>query len=414
MSKDEIAYRVRLMFYSIFAITFAFLFIIVSSYLKITEEASYKQSEQIKSNILDGLRLREKLLFEEFSTGNYESVERRISNFLNTQKIGNFKIQTLSMQDCSNDNLNSCDVLKKFDAENLVGLEVINVLGNIYFIHPMQGWGEKLGFVITSFPLSEISSAPSLIQKVLIYILPFVLLGVLIYAFYMLTEIRIIKPTIKRIIETEKVKAQQSIVRQFAHDIKSPLVALETVLDIGDDTSCSKMLLNDAISRIKLISNDLLEWDRSFVRVDDVDVRQIFQSVINEKIASNKEKFFDVDLSVDKNISSVVINSIDLYRVISNLLNNSIEAAGSRLRIMVDVSFTDGKMVIAIADNGPGIPPEKIPFILAGDYSSKSAGNGLGVSGAKAWVEKLKGDFIFNSILGKGTTILLKIPVAYA
>lgn len=413
MSKDEIAYRIRLMFYSIFGVIFAFLFIATSSYLKLSEQASIKQSNVIVSNLLEGLKLREKNLYEEFVTENDESIKKRIAQFLQSQLISGYEIQLIRSANCIRGNESLCELSKKFNLKDIKKTSYFALLGKIHLIVPMQGWGETLGFISVDFPQSEVSAVPSLYQKITLYILPFTLLAFLVLCFYLIAEKRIIRPTIKRIIETEKMKAQQAIIRQFAHDIKSPVCALESVLSVEKFSNTdSSEVVQEALGRINAISTDLLDWDRSFLRVEDVEIRKLLSSIINEKLIQFKDRNLVIKYIVDDQIRSININTLDFYRVISNLLNNSIESTPNSISIEISVmTYLDG-VKVAISDNGSGIHSEKIPSILSGQYSSKSKGNGLGISGARLWAEKLNGFLSINSQVGLGTTIELTLPVS--
>lgn len=413
VSKDEIASRIRLMFYSIFGVIFAFLFIATSSYLQITEQASIKQSSLIINNLVEGLKVREKLIYEEFATSNDDSIRSRISLFLNTQLIESFNVQVIRDNFCVTKKDILCDLPKKFDLKSIKKISSFTILGSVYIIIPMQGWGENIGFVAVNFPQSEVSALPNLFQKITWYVLPFIFLTILILGFYFVAERRIIKPTIKRIIESEKIKAQQAIVRQFAHDIKSPVSALESVLSVEMLSSrLSNEVVKEALLRINSISSELLDWDRSHLRLEDVDVRKLLSSIIEEKKHQFNGRNLDIMFHVDDLIRTININSLDFYRTISNLINNSIESAAGNICIVIKVeTFLDGVKII-VSDNGPGIHSEKLSLILDGKYSSKSNGNGLGLSSAKLWAEKLNGLLSINSQIGLGTTIEISLPIS--
>lgn len=66
-------------------------------------------------------------------------------------------------------------------------------------------------------------------------------------------------------------------------------------------------------------------------------------------------------------------------------------------------------MCLLIADSGCGIASEFLPRILSGE-SFKRGGRGLGLSGAKDYIESLGGKLIFTSKEGRGSQVKLLLP----
>jgi signal transduction histidine kinase len=84
-----------------------------------------------------------------------------------------------------------------------------------------------------------------------------------------------------------------------------------------------------------------------------------------------------------------------------------------RVRIARD---DDGHAVIAVADDGPGIPAEALPHIFErqfkADRSRNSQGSGLGLAIARENALLLGGDITATSTRGAGSTFTLRLPVA--
>ena len=97
-----------------------------------------------------------------------------------------------------------------------------------------------------------------------------------------------------------------------------------------------------------------------------------------------------------------------LKRTISNLINNSIEASNGAGDILVTTSLEENFLKISVQDEGSGIRGNSKAMMERG-YTTKVNGNGLGLSGAKQFVESLGGMIIINK-LEKGTLINLMIP----
>jgi signal transduction histidine kinase len=109
-----------------------------------------------------------------------------------------------------------------------------------------------------------------------------------------------------------------------------------------------------------------------------------------------------------------------------NLIKNAYEAMEHRKdrRIVIrgDQDTEAPKMArITVADNGPGIPPEVLPKIWGQGFSTKSrkdasigaAGQGQGLFVCKHMIESVhRGQISCESEVGKGTTFIIKLPMA--
>lgn len=95
-----------------------------------------------------------------------------------------------------------------------------------------------------------------------------------------------------------------------------------------------------------------------------------------------------------------------------HVLENALEAAGSRGRVAVRMELEKDAVRWVVADSGPGIPADFLPFIFDPFRSSKRDKRGLGLTLAKSIVDVHGGDIEVQSLLGKGTTVSLRLPLA--
>jgi signal transduction histidine kinase len=98
-------------------------------------------------------------------------------------------------------------------------------------------------------------------------------------------------------------------------------------------------------------------------------------------------------------------------QILVNVLQNAREALNGKGKVIVSVTVrNDGSVEIIVADNGPGIPPEKIERIFEQYYSTKEKGTGLGLAIVKHNVELYAGRVRAESELGKGARFILTFP----
>jgi len=105
----------------------------------------------------------------------------------------------------------------------------------------------------------------------------------------------------------------------------------------------------------------------------------------------------------------------EFQRLLSNLVNNSVEAFAGPGAVSVGLSVLDSKVLIEVKDNGKGIPPEILAKLgQKGETHGKAGGNGLGLYHARTTIEGWGGSFRIESEPGKGTVVLIELPRATA
>lgn len=196
--------------------------------------------------------------------------------------------------------------------------------------------------------------------------------------------------------EHEKRAAVTEVARSVAHDIKSPLGTLRTLLSSKNEID--KELLHSVADRINGISQELLDKTRT-EEASRISVFDRLSLLVKEKsLEHNRE----IKL---KGLNELYINCYpsDFDRVISNLINNSIEFSQGEILLNV----TDSAIVVS--DKGVGIPPEIVSELLVSPRSwNKKDGNGVGLKGAKDFVESIGGSLDIKSKIGHGTEVHLK------
>jgi signal transduction histidine kinase len=71
----------------------------------------------------------------------------------------------------------------------------------------------------------------------------------------------------------------------------------------------------------------------------------------------------------------------------------------------------DKRVTVSISDTGPGIPAEDIDRVFAMYYTTKPEGSGVGLPLVRRIVELHDGDIEIQSTVGRGTTVVIRLPV---
>lgn len=234
-------------------------------------------------------------------------------------------------------------------------------------------------------------------------------------------------------------EAVSSMATQVAHDIRSPLSAIDTVIQsLPEIPKDKRSLLQSASSRINGIANDLLRTYKQTAlmsasaeakyadllpELKHVVLAEMLKSIEAETIARFEDKSkVKLRLDVMHLIGAVChVNEIELGRAISNLINNAIEALDGITHGLVTLALRpsgDKEIGIIISDNGRGIPDGVLTKLgkerVSAGKDGTASGTGIGVLHAARAIESMGGKFQIRSKTGVGTQVSITLPLAAA
>lgn len=221
-------------------------------------------------------------------------------------------------------------------------------------------------------------------------------------------------------------EALTKLASQLAHDIRSPLAALDIVTsEMENIPEDEKMLIRTSVQRIHDIANNLLSKNKKnnddvFGHLDIVMLAPGIEYIISEKRVQLKTK---LKLKIESNFSHTYgifskINNATFKTVLSNLINNAIESLPSENgKICIELKVVENEAIIKVTDNGQGIPAEILPKLGREEISYGkeylfNAGSGLGLVHAANSIEGWGGTFNISSKINIETTVSLTLPLA--
>lgn len=215
-------------------------------------------------------------------------------------------------------------------------------------------------------------------------------------------------------------KELSTMSRQVAHDIRGPLTALTTLSQLSHEMSLEKKeLLELAVARIRGIAEDLLKKgkkENSLVASSShnpgPDLSGVMISLLKEYRFSHPRIEFVWHSHISSQKALVSMDSLKIQRVVSNLINNSIDALPEKeASINVTLMERHEHWLLQIMDNGCGIPEDILPRLTQEGISyGKEHGHGLGLFDARKTIESIGGELQIRSRQGVGTQVVLLFP----
>lgn len=212
------------------------------------------------------------------------------------------------------------------------------------------------------------------------------------------------------------------LAQQVAHDIRSPLAAMNALLSISTSLPEDEaILLRAAASRVREIADDLLDNTRPQLSHDPERIIQeglrmghLLRSLISETSLVYQKRpqlSFSLQLEGDSAEIHVPVAPSELRRAISNLLNNAAESIDGPGKVTVRLAHEQQMLVISVSDTGIGIPEYIRARLGSVGYSyGKSGGNGLGLHQVMTFAKSAGGRVEIQSVVKHGTTVSVFIP----
>lgn len=221
----------------------------------------------------------------------------------------------------------------------------------------------------------------------------------------------------------ESALRQRRFVSDASHELRSPLAALRTIVDVaardGDPALPPSLTddLSNEIERMRGLVDDLLYLTRAdesgpAARRDEVDLDRLMH---DEATSLTRRTSLRVDGSGIEPVR-LIGDPDGLRRLIRNLTDNAIRHAGSA--VWLEIRRRDGAAAIVVSDDGPGIPDadrERVfeRFVrLDESRSRRSGGTGLGLAVARAVARAHGGDLVVAASAHGGATLEARLPIA--
>jgi PAS domain S-box-containing protein len=228
--------------------------------------------------------------------------------------------------------------------------------------------------------------------------------------------------------ELERLKSQ--FISMVSHELRTPLTSIRASMQLlvaeemtgnEDADRLVRVALSNADRLIRIV-NDILDMSKIEAGEMMVSPRPTpLQPIIDDSVKSIEALARDAGVTIVQShdgVGEVMADPDRTIQVLVNLLSNAVKHAPSGSRVEVSAALEGGHAAIAVHDNGPGIPAQRVDFIfepftqLDSSDTRRIAGTGLGLTIARALAEKQGGGIRVVSREGEGATFTLTLPLA--
>ncbi len=242
-----------------------------------------------------------------------------------------------------------------------------------------------------------------------------------------------------RMMQSEKFTALGEMAGGIAHELNQPLnvtkIICQSLLnDIRKERFSLDELKNDLPEIVKQMDKmaEIIEHMKAFTSSKDggekkeFDINTIIDNAFKFMGAQMTNHGIDVQVEKGDDLSKLFGDPVEIEQAVLNILNNArnaVEASGKEeKKILVRTYLTQGgkSICVQISDNGLGIPEDIREKIYQPFFTTKSAlapdgrpvkGKGLGLSMSRKVVENHGGQIVLESVVGKGATFKIILPI---
>lgn len=226
----------------------------------------------------------------------------------------------------------------------------------------------------------------------------------------------------KQIRESENLAHIGQLATSLAHEIRNPLSSVKMNIQIllknvefdGNDKRRMEIMSSE-ISRLEKILAEMLDFAKPLrLCLEPTLIRDVIESCLDIIEVKIREKNISVRKKYSRKIPLIMLDRDKVEQAIINVLLNSVEALspGGVIDILVKEVKSQGCFIrVEIADDGPGIGEDDLPYVFDPFFSNKKKGTGLGLSNAKKIIEAHGGSVDVMPNRGEGVHFCLSIPV---
>ncbi|MCC0178275.1 HAMP domain-containing histidine kinase [Waterburya agarophytonicola K14] len=223
----------------------------------------------------------------------------------------------------------------------------------------------------------------------------------------------------------ETIDQRENFVSCLTHDLRTPLVAANRMLDLMNQEVFGEINLEqkEAISNIISSNDNMLEMLNTLLETHQyelgekalsfiaVDLQKLIEDVVTELQGLAIDKKISLELAILSDNVSIKGDHLELRRVITNLLSNAIKFTDQGT-VKISLTQTEDRVLVTVEDSGIGISEQDRQAIFQRYHQGnhRRAGKGLGLYLCQQIINAHQGEIRVKSKLNHGTTFTLSMP----
>ncbi|HWO23238.1 MAG TPA: ATP-binding protein [Kofleriaceae bacterium] len=228
----------------------------------------------------------------------------------------------------------------------------------------------------------------------------------------------------RELVRSERLAAVGKMAAMIAHEVRNPLSSIGLNTELLEEELAGSPELDESrelcraihreVDRLTQITEEYLSFSRlPKPKLAHEPVNAMVGALaafVREDLAA-KQVTLTTELTPGDPVAR--IDAAQIRQCLLNLVRNAAEAvvAKGSGHVTLRTRTVPGRVEIAVEDTGIGIPPELLPQLFDPFFSTKEDGSGLGLALTQQIVRDHGGDLRVDSVVGRGTTFTVSVPV---
>jgi PAS domain S-box-containing protein len=225
----------------------------------------------------------------------------------------------------------------------------------------------------------------------------------------------------KKLKDVERLATIGATAGMVGHDIRNPLQGITSDvfllkqylttmpnMKMKEDVAESLDGIEKNIDYINKIVQDLQDFARPLSPIaQGIDLESLCNEIFDTKPIPRN---ISASCQITKDTQKLISDPALLKRILTNLVNNAVQAMPNGGKLWVRAKQEAGDVIITVEDTGVGIPEEIQPKLFTPLFTTKSKGQGFGLAVVKRMTEALHGTISFETKKGEGTKFIIRLP----
>ncbi|MGM0883359.1 MAG: ATP-binding protein [Bacillota bacterium] len=230
-----------------------------------------------------------------------------------------------------------------------------------------------------------------------------------------ITELNHLRDEVGRM---ERLSLVGQMAASITHEIRNPMAVIRGFVQLIQERSPKSQheyfrIVMEELDRANMIISDFLSLAQNReLTMELSSLHDIIEELIPLLHADANLRGQTIKVSFCNDLPLIMLNNREIKQLFLNIARNGMEAMGDKGVLRVSTSCYNDKIELRIADEGVGIPPEKMKHLFEPFFTTKMQGTGLGLPLCISIAERHNGRIDVESREGEGTTFIVTFYIA--
>jgi PAS domain S-box-containing protein len=231
----------------------------------------------------------------------------------------------------------------------------------------------------------------------------------------------------QKIREGERLVAVGTLAAGIAHEINNPvgsiLASAQYALMVAEDDD-GPAKVEEALRNIVSEARRCGQIVKSVLKFAREETTERWPADLNQVVGQARDHSMELtrrygarlELELADHLPEIPLNPTEVEQLLANLIRNALQSGGYGITVTVRTEDQGDHVVLSVADDGPGMPPEVREQVFDPFFTTResSGGTGLGLSMVHGIVSGHGGKISVHSEPGRGTEVTIQLPVQRA